>query len=174
MHTKTEILSMLRDVFNRWQETLSGMTNDQISIPRAPGELPVKDEVAHLWAWQQISFARAEAALHNTETNYPDWANEPGFDIDGDDGDVDQVNAIIYKANKDRPWSSIHADWKGQFSRYLDLLEQIPEDSLTQPGRYPWMGEYALMESLEGSYEHHDEHLEHVTKWLRQAGKTAS
>jgi hypothetical protein len=150
------------------------MTNDQISIPRAHGELPVKDEVAHLYAWQQVSFARAEAALRNMEVVYPNWAKQQGFDLDDDDEDVDRVNAIIYEANKDRPWPSIHADWKGQFSRYLDLLEQIPEDNLTKPGRYPWMGEYPLMESLEGSYEHHDEHLEQVTKWLRQAEKTAS
>src|SRR5262245_64633297 len=161
MNTKTQVLSMLRDAFNRWEETLSGMTDDQITSPRAPGELPVKDEIAHLWAWQQVSIARAEAAAHNKVMVYPDWVKELDFDPDGE-GDVDPINAFIYEANKDRPWPSIHADWKGQFSTYLGVLEQIPEDNLVQVGRYPWMGEYPLIESLEGSYEHHQEHLEQV------------
>ncbi len=167
MNDKGQILTALNEIFKRWQELLDSLSEEQISAPLLPSTWSVKDIVAHLWAWQQASVARAEAALRYKEPNYPEWCKIMGPDPEED---VDRTNAYLYKINRDGPWSRVYADWKAQFSRYLELTGQIPEKDLVQPGRYTWMGKYTLSASLMGSLDHHREHFDTVSTWLREHG----
>jgi hypothetical protein len=163
VNDKDQMLSMLKDDFNRWEEVLAGMSEAQISEPNFASELSIKDVIAHLWAWQQISVAQMEAALHNREPELPAWPERLGPDPEED---VDQTNAWIYETYRDKPWASVYADWRAQFLRFLELAEKIPEKDLLDVGRYKWMGGYPLFASLQGSYEHHEEHLESLLSQL--------
>jgi len=167
MDNKGQILTELAEIFNRWQELLTTLSEEQIIAPQLPDHWSVKDVVAHMWAWQQASVARAKAAVDDREPNYPVW-----WDIMGPDpeADVDRTNAYLYKINQDKPWSRVYADWKTQFSHYLELTRQIPEKDLIQPGRYTWMGKYALSASSMGSLDHHREHYDTVSTWLHEYG----
>jgi len=167
MNEKEKILMELRDIFNRWQVLLSSLSEEQITAPLLPSNWTVKDIVAHMGAWQQASLARAEAALSDSEPKYPEWWQINGPDPDED---VDRTNAWIYEANRDKPWPGVYAEWKAQFSRYLELTSQIPEKDLIEPGRYAWFGNYALSASLMGSLDHHREHFDMVSTWLREHG----
>src|SRR5215216_1087134 len=109
MNDKKQIIQMLRKEFNRWEELLAGMSEEQITDPNLPSNLSIKDVIAHLWAWQQRSVARNEAALHDSEPRYPDWPERLGPDPNED---VDQTNAWIYETNKDKPWPKVYADWR--------------------------------------------------------------
>ncbi len=172
MNDKQHILAMLREEFNRWEELLSGMTEEQITAPRLPANLSIKDVVAHLRAWQQVSIARLEAALLNREPRFP--AAPPGLDLDTEN-DVDALNAWIYATYRDQPWSSVYRDWRAGFLRFVELGEAIPEPDLLEPGRYPWLRGYSLADGLLGSYEHHhDDHLEPLLAWLRENGTIKS
>ena len=162
---------MLKEVFNRWDELLAGMSEEQATDPSLPSNWSVKDVMAHLWAWQQRSVARQEAALRNSEPEYPSWPES--FEPDPDE-DVDQTNAWIYETNRDRPWPSVYADWRGGFLRLLELAEQVPEKDLLEPGRYAWMGGDPLSASLLGTYEHHEEHIEQLLAWLGQTANNES
>jgi hypothetical protein len=168
METKQQILDQLADIYNRWQELLAELSEEQIMEPMPPSMWTVKDVVAHMWAWQQASVARAEAALYGTRPAYPHW-----WEINGPDPneDVDQTNAWLYDANKDRPWSTVYMDWKTQFEHYLELTQQIPEKDLLEPRKYAWMGEYPLVASNLGSWDHHKEHLDSLTAWLHDDGR---
>ncbi|HST03828.1 MAG TPA: ClbS/DfsB family four-helix bundle protein [Chloroflexia bacterium] len=159
MNNKQQILTLLKDIFNRWDELLTGMSEEQITAPQSPSDWSIKDEIAHLWGWQQRTLARSEAALHNREPAYPAWPGELDPDLEEN---LDRINTWIYETNRDKPWSSVYADWRTQFLRILELSEQLPENDLLDPGRYKWMGEYSLLESLEGTHEHHAEHLEEL------------
>jgi hypothetical protein len=66
MMDKRDILQMLREEFDRWEELLADMSEEQIIDPQLPSRLSVKDVIAHLWSWHQISIARMEAGLNNT------------------------------------------------------------------------------------------------------------
>ncbi len=172
MNDKQHILAMLREEFNRWDELLSGMTEEQITAPRLPANLSIKDVVAHLRAWQQVSIARLEAALLNREPRFP--AAPPGLDLDTEN-DVDALNAWIYATYRDQPWSSVYRDWRAGFLRFVELGEAIPEPDLLERGRYPWLRGYSLADGLLGSYEHHhDDHLEPLLAWLRENGTIKS
>jgi len=167
MKDKTQIITLLREDFNRWEELLAGMSEDQISAPHLPANLSIQDVIAHLMAWQQRSISRLEAALLNREPEFPSWPAE----LDPEAEDVDQTNTWIYKTYHEQPWSNVHRDWREGFLRFLELGEAIPEKDLLDTGRYPWMEGQPLSFVLLGSSEHHQQdHLEPLLAWLRQHG----
>jgi hypothetical protein len=171
VNDKKQILGMLEEVFNRWEELLAGMSEEQATARNLPSNWSVKDVIAHLWAWQQRSVARQEAAVRNKEPRYPEWPER--FDPDPEE-DVDQTNAWIYETYRDKPWPSVYGDWREGFLRLLELAEQVPEKDLLDAGRYAWMGGYPLAASLQGTHEHHEEHLEQLLAWLGRDGSTKS
>jgi len=168
MDGKKQILEMLEEEFNRWEALLASMREAQITAPRLPSNLSIKDVIAHLWAWQQRSIARMEAALHDREPEFPRWPET--LEPDSED-DLDQVNAWIYETCREKPWSSVHRDWREGFLRFLELGQAVPEKDLLEPGRYAWLEGHPLSLVLVSSYEHHhEEHLEPLLAWLRQNG----
>jgi hypothetical protein len=168
MNDITQIITMLREEFNRWEELLTGIREEQITAPNLIANMSIKDIVAHLTTWQQISVARMEAARDNREPEFPKWP--PELDPESED-DLDQINAWIYETRHEQPWSDVHREWEERFLRFLELAESIPEKDLLEVGRYPWLKEYPLSAVLLGSYEHHEEHLEPLLVLLRQNRK---
>ena len=55
MNDKKQILTILKEEFNRWEELVAGMSEEQITAPHLPSNLSIKDVIAHLRAWQQVS-----------------------------------------------------------------------------------------------------------------------
>ena len=73
MNDKAQIITALRKEFNRWEDLLAGISEEQITAPHLPSNRSIKDVIAHLRAWQQVSIARLEAALLNREPEFPKW-----------------------------------------------------------------------------------------------------
>jgi hypothetical protein len=168
MNDKQQILTTLREEFNRWETMLAGLSEAQITAPQLAANLSIKDVVAHLRAWQQRSVARMEAALHNREPEFPRWP--AGLDAEPA-GEPHQLNAWIYETYRDRLWSSVHRDWKEGFLRLLELGEAIPEKDLLDTGKYPWLEGHPLSFILLASYEHHHiDHLEPLLAWIGRDG----
>jgi hypothetical protein len=162
---KEHILAALREQFDRWEEMLSNMSVEQITTPHVPSHWSIKDEIAHLRAWQQRSIARLEAGLSYREPEFPKWL--PELDPDSEE-DTEQTNAWIYETYREQPWSKVHKDWSEGFLRFLELGKGIPEQDLLDAGRYPWLEGHPLAFILLASYEHHQEHLEKMLAWLRE------
>jgi hypothetical protein len=155
MIEKLDILTIVRGEFNRWEDLLSGLSEEQITAANFIDALSIKDVIAHLKAWQQRSVARMEAARQNREPEFPQWPPE----LNPEQEDVDAVNAWIYETHRDQSWVQVHRDWREGFIHFLELGEIIPENDLLDAGRYPWMDGYPLSMVLTASYEHHQEHL---------------
>jgi hypothetical protein len=168
MNDKQQILTALREEFNRWEDLLAGLSEAQITAPHLPANLSIKDVIGHLRAWQQVSIARLEAAQLNREPVLPGWL--AGLDPESEE-DIEQFNATIYEIYHQQPWSQVHQVWRDGFLRFLELGEAIPDNDLLDTEKYPWLKGYALFAVLEGSYvHHHEDHLEPTLAWLRQHG----
>lgn len=154
MDDKARALVALRDIFNQWKSLLGSLREPELTAP-LPGGLSVKDEVAHLRAWQMVTIARLEAAQFGREPVYPDWTS-------GDPDDepaTDAYNRHIQDAWRGRPWDEVFRAWRDGYLRVLALAEAIPADALTDPARYPWLDGRPLIDVLWGTDEHHREHL---------------
>ena len=166
MYMKTHMLAALREEFDHWERILAGLSEDQIHAVPQPGELSLKDEIAHLWAWQQRSIARLEAGSNGGEPKLPTWWPDIALESEEDN---DRFNAQIYTTFRERPWSAIYQDWHSGFLRLLALGEALAEPALLDASRYPWLNGYALADVLLGTYDHHQEHLDKLLARLGQA-----
>jgi len=159
MTDKEEIVANLRDVFEGWGEFLAGLSEEQITARNLPSDLSIKDVVGHLRAWQQVSNARLEAAIEDREPVYPAWTK--GLDLDAEEN-TEPFNARIHEEYLNQPWPQVYGGWREGFLRFLALAEAVPEKGLSELGHYSWLANYPLSAVLEGSYEHHTEHLQEI------------
>lgn len=167
MKMKEHILAALREQLKSWEELLESLTEEQITTPRFDFDWSIKDVMAHLWAWQQISIARMDGGLHDQEPAFPKWIVES---VANWEDDADAVNALTFRTQHNKPWSETYQNWRDGFQRFLELGEKISERNLLDGDRYPWLNGYSLAFILIASYDHHQEHFEKLTKWLLQHG----
>ena len=165
MADKTQHIAKLRDEFNRWEALLAGLTEAQITDPKLDATWAIKDVIAHLWSWQLRTIARIEAAVENHEPVFTDWPKNLDPEVRGQ---PHQLNAWLYEANRDKPWSQVYGDWKANFRHLIELAEAIPESDLLAEGRYSWLDDMSLAFILQASQEHHTEHYEWLTRHLKQ------
>jgi hypothetical protein len=71
MKMKDHILAALQEQFDSWEELLADLNEEQITAPHFDLDWSIKDVIAHLWAWQQISIARMEAGLQDRKPEFP-------------------------------------------------------------------------------------------------------
>jgi len=167
MNMKDHILAALKEQFDRWEELLAGLDEEQITAVHFDLDWSIKDVMAHLWAWQQFSIARMEGGLRNQEPALPKWIVES---IENWEGDSDRVNALTFETQHNKPWKEIYQNWKNGFLRFMQLGEEISEKDLLDGDKYAWLNGYPLAFILIASYDHHQEHLEKLRNWLRSHG----
>lgn len=167
MKNKGQLIKSLGVEFNLWETLLSGFHEEQISIPLHPSTLSVKDEVAHLFAWQQISIARGEAVISAKPPEYPKWPD--GLDPDSDD-DLDKINAWICHTYHEQTWSNVLKNWRKGFLQFLEIVEAVPEKEMFTLELFPWMAGYSFSQVLIGSFNHHEEHRLRIQDWLKAHG----
>jgi hypothetical protein len=167
MNMKEHILAALRENFDQWEELLARLSEEEITTPHFDFDWSIKDVMAHLWDWQQISIARMEGGVRDREPEYPKWILSLGEDWEED---ANRVNALMFERNHEKPWSEIYQNWKDGFLRFLKLGNDISERALLDGDKYPWLKGYSLAFILVASYDHHQEHLEKLTRWLQEHG----
>lgn len=160
---KEYILAALREQFDSWEEILASLSEEQITTPNFDLDWSIKDVMAHLWAWQQISIARMEGGMLDREPEFPKWIMNIGADWEEN---ADRVNALTFETNHEKSWTEIHQNWREGFLRFVYLGDQISETDLLDSSRYHWLRGYSLVFILVASYDHHQEHLEKLIAWL--------
>ncbi len=132
MNMKEHILTALKEQFNHWEELLVNMSEEQINAPLLPSNWCIKNVITHLWAWQQISVARMEAARQDHEPEFPRWVAELQSDWEGN---ANQTNAWIYDTYREQAWSEAYQNWREGFLQFLELGRAIPEKDLLDAGK---------------------------------------
>ncbi len=164
MNMKEHILAALQEQFESWQALLEKLDESQVSVPLAPSSWTIEDVVNHLWAWQQRTLARAEAALAGGEPRFPSWPE----DMPGDTPEsLNAINHWIFEKYHGQFWQTAYENWKTGYKRLLDLMQEIPERYLLDSDRYTWMKGYSMADFLLATYDHHQEHLDSLQTWLK-------
>ncbi len=163
--SKRSLIDSLRAVFDSWQTFVTGVEEKDLTARPGSGKWSVAEVITHLTAWQQVSISRLEAALLDADPRFPAWLR--GADPFYAEEHVDEFNERIRDDHHAEPWASRYAAWQAGFLRFLELAETVPDSLMFDAGRYSWLRGYPLAAVLEGSWEHHRDHLERV----KEAGR---
>ncbi len=157
MTMREHILAALHEQFERWDAMLAAVSAEQATARNQPDAWSLSDEVVHLWAWQQRSIARLEAAHADREPVFPEWL--AGVDPDAE-GQADPVNTWVITHYRDRSWPEVYQQWRTGYLRFLELGAGIAEPELLDADRYSWLRGYPAAWILLAAYAHHQEHWE--------------
>lgn len=154
---KQQVLETAQAAFERWEALLADLSEAQILAPMLDDGWSIKDVIAHLKAWQELSMMRLEAGQYGEEPVRPNWPQELDLETESN---VDEINAWIYARHRHMPWPALYQAWRYGYLRFLALGELIPEEALLQKKHYAWTDSYSLADSLINSASHHEEHRE--------------
>jgi hypothetical protein len=153
--TKQEIVETLESEWEALQAAIADLTEEQMTGAPVAGEWTLKDLLAHIAVWE----ARLVTALYKAERGVTPDLVESG-------PQVDQLNAQLYREQKDRPLERVLEDLHDVHLALLNRLEAFPEKALTDPRKYKWMRGEPLSRMVAGdSFEHYREHAADIRAW---------
>jgi hypothetical protein len=157
---KAELLANIRAGYDQLVALLATLTEEQMTTPGVNGPWAIKDNLAHLAAWQSYQAARQEGILSGTEPPDP----TPGLETE------DEINEFYYQQNKDRPVAEILDEFRDSYQRVLAATEALSWEALNKP--FPWadndvpVGAYTMGDT----YGHYEAHREIIQRWLDSPG----
>ena len=145
---KNIVLDLLQQGHLDEEAFLHGLDETERDAIGTPELWSAKDHVAHWTFWHQDLVRNLTAALQHQEV-------PPREESD------DSINTRVFEANKSRSFSDLHAESERVYAQLMALVEQLSEDDLTVPNRFPSItGERPLYTAFLGSiYEHDQEHI---------------
>ncbi len=145
---KTIVLDLLQQSHLNEEAFLHELDETERTAIGTPELWSAKDHMAHRTFWHQDLILKVTAILQHQEI-------PPSEESD------DQINAMVFEEHKLHPWSALHAESERVYAELIQLIEQLSEDDLTAPNRFPSItGEKPLYAAFIGScYEHDQEHL---------------
>lgn len=153
---KAELLANIRDGHDQLEAMLSTLREEQMTIPGVNGSWSVKDNLAHLSAWQNYQAARQEGVLDSVEP--PDPA--PGLETE------DEINDFYYQRSKARPLEEVIAEFRASYQRVLAATEALSWEALNAP--FPWAGNDVPVGAytMGNTYGHYELHRNMIARWL--------
>ncbi|HLI90482.1 MAG TPA: ClbS/DfsB family four-helix bundle protein [Ktedonobacteraceae bacterium] len=160
---KTQLLDEMNKSYAALEALLAPLSDEQMTTPGVNGTWSVKDNLAHLAAWQQHELARQRALSEGVEP--PDtW---PGLTSE------DEENEYIYQQNKARSLADVRATLQDSHQQLVATVEAMSNEELNQP--VPGSNERFRWEYIVGnSSEHYQEHAQIIRDWLARGGNAAS
>ena len=163
---KKQLLAEMQSEQAAWLALLDEIGEENMTQPEVAGGWSIKDIVAHLTGWRRRTVLRFRAALDPTVDMTPDYPAE----LDEDD-EVDQINAWIYKANRDRPLADVLNDSREVFQQLVAEVSALSDEQLNDPQRFPWLeGERLTGAFIFGHF--HEEHEPDMRAWLSRVKQT--
>ena len=117
----------------------------------------IKDELAHVTAWQLNSLARIAALLHGEPV--PDFS------------DFQTINRAIYDTNRDRTLADIVAEADQAHIELVKLVESSSEDDLAAPARFSEQEPRSLAAQIMGNGFEHP--IVHYANYYQRHGELA-
>jgi hypothetical protein len=153
---KARLLTGIREEWARWEASLDGMDEVQMTRPGVTGVWSVKDIIAHI-TWferEMVDMLQARALIGSDLWQLP----------------ADQRNARIFEENRDRPLHEVLAEAKRVHQQLSEGVEALAEDDVVDPHRFRGMPEdWKPWEVIvENSSEHYRDHSRDLGTWLEK------
>lgn len=154
---KAGLLEQIGASWEALEQTLWGLSPEELTAPRPPDGWSVKDHLSHLAAWETILLAILEGRDRGDAIGLtPDAAAVAA--------DMDALNAFLYERHKDRPLADVQADLRQIHAQVLAKLASLSDEDLRrpyahfQPNDQPPDDRPVLGWIAGNTYEHFEEH----------------
>ena len=160
---KAELLAQMQSGYASFVALLAPLSTEQKSVEHVSGEWTIKDILVHLAAWQTRVSLRLEGIARQEEAQ---------FELIDTDEKMNAFNDAIFAANRARPLDEVEAEFHASVERLRANVEKAQERDLFEAGRFAWLKDGLLWQSVAGNtFEHYDEHMPMIKAWL--AGQQA-
>ncbi len=158
--TKAIILARMEEERAAFERAIAGLDAGQMTIPKVMDDWTIKDTLAHITAWERDLLAWLDTARRGVPPPIPPTG--------GWDASIEEFNAQVYAANRDRPLDDVLADFDAVYERLMDELRALPED-LADPLWAVWEGGRPPWGLIATYYRHYRDHRLPIEAWLRSA-----
>ncbi len=156
---KDTLLNNMQEGYNEFEALLASLSEAQMLTPEVNGPWSVKDNIAHLAAWQDYLHEQLEGLLTGKEP--PSFL--PGLTTE------DEQNEALYQQNKNRPLAEVLAAYRASYQRVYTTVQALSEEALNAP--LPWRanGNPVWLSIAGNTYGHYQEHGTIFRDWLSRA-----
>jgi hypothetical protein len=153
------LLARIQDEWSTLIAAIDELTAEQMNVPDAGG-WSIKDNLAHLAAWEQYMLHHYLGDQPPYEAMQIDRAAYESLDEDG-------INAVLYERNKDRSVEEVLTGLKRshqevvatlQQMNFADLLQPLDEDDPQKRPVLDWV--------IGNTYDHYQEHRRTIQAML--------
>lgn len=153
--TKDELLQQMAENRKQVNALLDGVQPEDLIKPGAYGAWSVKDVLVHISRWEseiiKVLFQAGQEGKPQSDVFNPEFL---------------KVNETWYQESKDRELERVLDDFVSVRKQLVRRLEEFPDQSLTDPARYPWMKNHPLIGLVKDIVlDHEDEHLAGLKVW---------
>jgi hypothetical protein len=152
--SKSELLKGIRAEHKRLEKALEGLFQSEIAGVSNPDSWSVKDNLAHITAWEKKLINWYQTGLQGGKQTLPQWDN-PGV--------VDEINLGIYQKNRDRQLADVLDEYQKSYQRILEVVNSIPEADMFTTSRFEWTGNDILARFIvSNTSSHYAEHIKMI------------
>jgi hypothetical protein len=156
---KYKLIESITDGRRDFEETLSMLNADQMTIPCLEGGWSVKDVLVHVAVWE----GRMVRWLGDVMRGEIPQMLPPGKTWD----DLDQMNEETYLENRDKSLSDVLAQFHRSFPEALEIVKSISEEDLFDQDRFEWrQGKPLWFIVAANTFWHYEEHDEAIKAWM--------
>jgi len=152
---KNYLLERIQHEWAALMQAIEGLTPEQMSVPDAGG-WAIKDNLAHLTAWEQFMLLHYLQGRPPHEAMQIDAVTMERLDENG-------INAVLFERNRNRPVADILTDLRHSHEQVVAFLEQMPFSDLMKPRFLDDPQARPLINWVIGNtYEHYQEHRQTI------------
>jgi hypothetical protein len=133
---RTELLHQIDLERRKLEKTLESLAPPAMERPGVVGIWSVKDLLAHLAAWEGFFLSWYRAGVRGETPEIP----APGFTWK----QMHQLNEQVFREHRLHSLEDVQAWFYRSYQEIRQVVDDIPEKDLFEPGRYPWQGKHPL------------------------------
>ncbi len=128
--TKSQLIIESQNEYAALEVFLGTLAPQQMIAPGALGDWSVKDVLAHLLEWQQMTLGWHNAGLRGETPVIP----APGYKW----SEIPRLNQAIYEKHQSAPLEEIIEQFRASHRQVMALIESLSEEQLFTRGYYAW------------------------------------
>ena len=158
---KHQLVEIVDEERTDWEALLADVDPIRMDEPGVNGAWSFRDVAAHLLAWRDGGIRLLEAEARGEPEPPTPWPAALTAD--------DDINAWLYERDLELTADLVLDAYAETFVRLRTVVLALPDDALSDPDYFLWMGGQSVAESMldRSWFDHlHVEHEPQIRRWL--------